>query len=662
MTTSWTIAIDWDRDGEFDGQDDDLTSYVISAAWFLGERTPYQNTADNSTLTLVLNNSDRRFSPENASSSLAGKLTPFKPVRIQSDDGTTVRTHWLGWIEFIQPAVNTYGERTVEITAAGPMQFYKAAETSLALQENMRTDEIVAALIKEVVFPPALVGAWVLGRIGNSEIGVTTRLANVTQYSDLDEGVTVLAIAADNWVQRGGSNDAEKDTFDVYRAVKDVVAAERGRFLFSRDGKALFWNRHRLLTHRSDPATNLLANGDFADGVSPWYTWGATCSVVSGVAHVEKTVSDQGTFCQVREDCNIPPGATLVVSFDLGNSGSQAKDIHVRLHEGIATDWGETFWQPYTIPAGAPLTTYTFSVVPTTRWQVFSFDLWITSGTGDPALLIDNVSIEWQPLSSTITGMTYQYAGLDDFKNEIVVVCHPRAVSASDQDTLWQLEDEVRVGAGKTRTINAKYQDGSDNRIGGKNVTVTDVAFSEGDGSIKLDARANSAEMEITNAGSVDAVLTACTVRGHKITDFGQMEATVKDAASIVDYGRRTMRLNLPSVDNFDDAESIAQFELHRRSLPRGAVQSLSLKSHGTEGSGHHGCQLAWTLGDKIAIQEGQTVHNGSYHIIGEEHKLSAGATLFETTWHLEPAPDSYPWKLGVEGRSELGDTTVLTY
>ena len=98
MTTSWTIAIDWDRDGEFDGQDDDLTSYAISAAWFLGERTPYQDTADNSTLSLVLNNSDRRFSPENANSPLAGKLTPFKPVRIQSDDGTTPepRTHWMG--------------------------------------------------------------------------------------------------------------------------------------------------------------------------------------------------------------------------------------------------------------------------------------------------------------------------------------------------------------------------------------------------------------------------------------------------------------------------------------------------------------------------------------------------------------------------------------
>jgi hypothetical protein len=520
VTTTWTIAIDWDRDGNFSGQYDDITNCVISANWFLGEKKSFQDTADDSMLTLVLNNTDKRFSPENSSSPLADKLTPFKPVRIQSDDGSTTRTHWMGWIESIQPKVNLYGERTVEITAAGPMQFFKAAETALELQENLRTDEIIAELIKEVVIPPALTGAWFVGRVGNSELGKTTFLANVTGYSDLDTGITTLAMAADNWVQQGGSNDKQKDTFDVYRAVKDVVTAERGRFLFARDGKALFWNRHRLLDE----------------------------------------IAVSGTF--------------------------------------------------------------------------------------------DN----------DMKGLAYQYAGLDEFKNEVFVVCHPRTVGASDQDVLWQLEDQIRIAPGQTRKITAKYQDDTNNRIGGKNVTVTDVQFEKGSASISLDARANSAVLTITNNGTEDAVLTSCIVRGKKITDFGRMEASVTDSSSIVDYGRRSMRLNLPSVDNFEDAEYIAQFELHRRCQPRGAVSTISLASHGLEGGNQHAQQLARTLGDKITIQEAQTAHEASYYIIGEEHKLSAGATLFETTWYLEPAPDTYPWKLGVQGRSELSQATVLTY
>jgi hypothetical protein len=78
---------------------------VITANWFLGMRGPYREIADDSMLELTLDNSDRRFSPEYAASPLAGLLVPFRPVRIQSNDGTTTRTHWLGWIEAIRDQV-----------------------------------------------------------------------------------------------------------------------------------------------------------------------------------------------------------------------------------------------------------------------------------------------------------------------------------------------------------------------------------------------------------------------------------------------------------------------------------------------------------------------------------------------------------------------------
>lgn len=520
MTTSWSIEVDWDRKGNFDGQYDDVTNRTVMAQWFLGERKPYQEAADEVKLSLILDNSDKRFSPEYQGGPLHNKLHPFKPVRIQSNDGSTIRTHWVGWIESIQPKVNSFGELSAEITAAGPMQFFKSAETGLELQENLRTDEIIAALLQEVVIPPALVGAWILGRVGNSEVGQTTRTVKTAGYSTLDEGVTTLAIAGDNWVTRGGRTDEQKNTFDVYRAIKDVAAAERGRFLFSRDGKALFWNRHHLLQ-----------------------------------------------------------GEAPVAPFD-----------------------------------------------------------------------------------NTMKDLVYQYAGLDDFKNEIVVTCHPRTITESADVILWELAEAVKIPGGETRTINAKYQDESGNRIGGKNISLTNVKFKQGTATIKLEEKANSASLEITNTRKGEAVLTSCVLRGQKITDFGQMEATAIDAASMVDYGRRTMKMNLPSVDNFDNAQQIAYFELHRRSQPRGAVSSLSLSSHGLEGGGEHTHQLARTLGDKITLKEAQTAHKADYYIIGEQHKLSAGATLLETTWYLEPASTHYPWKLGVERRSELGRVTSVTY
>jgi hypothetical protein len=91
MTTIWTVKIDWQRNGDFTEAIDDVTSYVKSSEWFLGMTLPYQDDANDSTLRLVLDNSDKRFSPENGASPLADMVAPLRPVRVQSNDG--IKTH-----------------------------------------------------------------------------------------------------------------------------------------------------------------------------------------------------------------------------------------------------------------------------------------------------------------------------------------------------------------------------------------------------------------------------------------------------------------------------------------------------------------------------------------------------------------------------------------
>ena len=99
---------------------------------------------------------DKRFTPENSAGSLYGKLVPLRPAKIESNDGTTTHRHFSGWVQSILPAVNKYGERVSIIQVAGAMQFLKATETKIELQENQRSDQIIDALIQEVIFPPAL--------------------------------------------------------------------------------------------------------------------------------------------------------------------------------------------------------------------------------------------------------------------------------------------------------------------------------------------------------------------------------------------------------------------------------------------------------------------------------------------------------------------------
>ncbi|MGJ3239024.1 MAG: hypothetical protein ACFE0Q_10005 [Anaerolineae bacterium] len=253
MATTWTLSIDWQRTGAFTNLNDDITDDVISANWFVGFRKPYQDAADDTMLKIVLNNADRRFSPENSNSPLFGYIAPFRPVRVQSFDGTSTRTHFSGWIETIEPMVNQYGERQVTIICAGAMLFFKNVDTNIALQENKHTDEIIDVLLDEVRIPPSLeddtttgLQSAILDYPGCNLDEIV--LPDVRMPRTLQEGRTTLPYAADNWVKQGGNPDEPRKRFNAYKAIQDVTAAERGRFFFNRQGQAEFWNRQPKVT------------------------------------------------------------------------------------------------------------------------------------------------------------------------------------------------------------------------------------------------------------------------------------------------------------------------------------------------------------------------------------------------------------------------------
>ena len=259
-----------------------------------------------------------------------------------------------------------------------------------------------------------------------------------------------------------------------------------------------------------------------------------------------------------------------------------------------------------------------------------------------------------------MTDLNYSYAMLEEFKNEIIVTCHPREVSVSDSELLWKLDAPITIQPGQSRKVTASFRDDSDNRIGGRNVELESVSFSEGFAGIHFEAKANRATLDITNdSKKAKAVLDYAEIRGQKITDFGRMEATSRNNRSIAYYGQRTLHLNLKAVDDLEFAQSIADFEKGRLSEPNGKVKMLTLKSHGTLGGGEHAHQLGLTMGDLIRVQETQTDHDEQYYIIGEAHRLSDSASLLETTWYLEPASAGGWWVLG---QSELGQDTHLAY
>lgn len=108
MPTTWTIAIDWDRNDNYSGTYDDVTNRVISAKWFLGMRQAYKEDPDNSTLELILSNTDKLLSPENSSSPLWDGIHPSAPGLAPDDYGAAAD---------LSPENLTYGYTVRNLTA-----------------------------------------------------------------------------------------------------------------------------------------------------------------------------------------------------------------------------------------------------------------------------------------------------------------------------------------------------------------------------------------------------------------------------------------------------------------------------------------------------------------------------------------------------------------
>jgi hypothetical protein len=235
---AWAVEIDWDDDAQFDDEIDDIWEYVISADWRLGMGKAWQLIQDEPNLTLYLRNDDGRWNPENPASPYAGYMFPNRKIRVRKD-GSTV---WIGWVELFSPEWVSGGTQTGKtiavIKAVGFKKRFQDVQIALPLYESTRTDEIIADLLGMVVLPPATPGGWLLGVDGYSELGVSTYLSSPSDYSELDTGLT-LDYYGD--VKTGEVNKT------VWGVIDEVVNAERGKFFQNELGKAVFWNRDRLL-------------------------------------------------------------------------------------------------------------------------------------------------------------------------------------------------------------------------------------------------------------------------------------------------------------------------------------------------------------------------------------------------------------------------------
>jgi hypothetical protein len=231
-----SVAVDWERNGNFTDASDDLTPYVTDIQFNIGFREPYKSVAGQTEARIQLRNDDRRFSPEYGFGPLVGANWLMRPLRIQYTAGTTTVTRFTGWTTGLDVGAGNE-QPFVTLIADGVEYFLRNATVYMDLLLNQRSDQALAEILGEVRLPPATANpALALGIVGHAELGQNTYLQSSGITTSLETGRETFPFMGDNW------NDVK-----ALETIKDVVEAERGRFFFSGAGDATFWNRHHLI-------------------------------------------------------------------------------------------------------------------------------------------------------------------------------------------------------------------------------------------------------------------------------------------------------------------------------------------------------------------------------------------------------------------------------
>jgi hypothetical protein len=238
-------------------------------------------------------------------------------------------------------------------------------------------------------------------------------------------------------------------------------------------------------------------------------------------------------------------------------------------------------------------------------------------------------------LSDDMHTLDYTYG--DDHINRVEVRLIPRSIGAANS-VLWALDVPQRIRAGATRRFAVQYIDAAGEPAAALFVDprIDYSAALNADGTADrtglLEVVLQDDAIEVRNRSAVhDLWLMTCIIRGTPLSGGEALTVIAADKLNAHVYGLRTLRLNLTALNNVEEGDGIATYELQRRSQPRGIVHTVTVYA-----AAHPGA-LNLTLFDRVTITETHTGHNAVYVIIAEEHHVTQGGAVHRITWTLRP-------------------------
>jgi hypothetical protein len=299
VTIQYQVIIDWDGDGSYRY---DEAGYLEAVSGLERGREGEDEPIKAGQVTLVLNNMSGRFDPWNEASPLYGKILPRRGIILRVGDDTTephvgepalpliwftkgyMHTLFTGTIADPQPS-GAQAEARLTLQCEDGWRDVIGIEVSVALQENIRTDEAIGLILDAV--------GWTGGR-------------------RLDVGSDTMRYW---WSPKGSAAEA----------IRDLARSEHGIFFFDRRGNARFVSRANLLTAENAGTIEQVQLDDIVPS-APWQSVRnvirVTCNPVG--------LGAEGVIWKLQDPVEVPAGSSVAVwanFVDANNNAAPAQDV-----------------------------------------------------------------------------------------------------------------------------------------------------------------------------------------------------------------------------------------------------------------------------------------------------------------------------------------------
>lgn len=632
VTMEPQVFIDWDNDGSWGTSGDDVTDYVRHVDTLSGITEQDRRVASVGTCNILLDNSDQRFAPENASGPYYGDLVPGKPVQVSLAVGMSTKILFTGYVVSWRPYPGRYAERLVELEVEDRMaDFQRNTWISFPLQQDKSADELLKIVGASTYKTGAASGTITLGSNPSAGDSVTI------------DGIT--------FTFRSGTVPTDGDVLLGTSLADTAVYLTRAINQAEGDGTAYNGTatRPRVGASALSGVVTLTANARGA--------WGNTITLTKSGAGI--TVS----------------GATLTGGAD-GPTGTLSYQSGTQEFPYAGDQWRSGETNAMTIIEDITNSEYGYFWIGLDGTPCFKNKDWIFTLNYASVLSfgITGPSPAGYHFDNAQTGITNPRVDIADVRNQITVTFAPRrslvsgtigtapsVITVPGQSGYDRWVGHAAYPGGGTTVVRVPFTDPDAGEFmgalsivhpeAGTDYTVNDAADGSGfdytgGGHITMSTAVNGSDVEITfrNTALGPLYVRGLTIRGVGLVSYDQAAITIDDATSQGNYGIAAHTIDLPLSPSPDLATSVASYEIVQQSSPRFIVDAVTFDmsrgldlSNPSETSG----LLATELGRIIEITESQSgMSNARFVVVGVGYQLDYQNGPITTTFYVLPVPD----------------------